>query len=118
MTKTDWHRRDVLKAAGGLAAAGPLAQGAWAQGAPAEIKIGLIVPLSGLYARPGAVIIVDNVVREGAVADGASTDAAVKGVRRLNELMASDSRVNATVLQTVGVKGYDGFAIAIVNSIS
>jgi predicted O-methyltransferase YrrM len=69
-------------------------------------------------ARPGAVIIVDNVVREGAVADSASTDTAVKGVRRLNELMASDSRVNATVLQTVGVKGYDGFAIAIVNSIS
>ena len=56
MTKTDWHRRDVLKAAGGLAAAGPLTQGAWAQATPAEIKVGLIVPLSGLYARPGKVM--------------------------------------------------------------
>jgi predicted O-methyltransferase YrrM len=63
-------------------------------------------------------VIVDNVVREGAVVDAASTDPAVKGVRRLNEMMASDSRVISTVLQTVGVKGYDGFAIAIVNSIS
>lgn len=68
--------------------------------------------------RPGAIVIVDNVVREGAVVDAASTDSAVKGVRRLNEMMASDSRVISTVLQTVGVKGYDGFAIAIVNSIS
>jgi predicted O-methyltransferase YrrM len=68
--------------------------------------------------RPGAIVIVDNVVREGAVADASSTDPAVKGVRRLNEMMASDSRVVSTVLQTVGVKGYDGFAIAIVNSIS
>ena len=56
MTKIDWHRRDVLKAAGGLAAAGPLTQGAWAQSSPAEIKVGLIVPLSGLYARPGKVM--------------------------------------------------------------
>ena len=68
--------------------------------------------------RPGAVIIVDNVVREGAVADAGSTDEAVKGVRRLNEMMASDSRVVSTVIQTVGTKGYDGFAVAIVNSIS
>jgi predicted O-methyltransferase YrrM len=63
--------------------------------------------------RPGSVIIVDNVVREGAVVDAESTDAAVQGVRRLNEIMAADSRVMSTVLQTVGVKGYDGFAVAL-----
>lgn len=64
--------------------------------------------------RPGTVIIVDNVVREGAVIDAESADASVQGVRRLNELMASDPRIISTVLQTVGVKGYDGFAVALV----
>jgi predicted O-methyltransferase YrrM len=65
-------------------------------------------------ARPGALIIADNVVRNGAVADASSEDAAVQGVRRFNAKLASDTRVSATVLQTVGEKGYDGFAIAIV----
>jgi predicted O-methyltransferase YrrM len=64
--------------------------------------------------RPGSVIIVDNVIREGAVVDAESTDASVQGVRRLNELMAKEPRVTATALQTVGVKGYDGFSIALV----
>lgn len=66
--------------------------------------------------RRGTVIVVDNVVRKGAVADAASTDAAVQGVRRLNRLMAAEPRVSATALQTVGVKGYDGFALALVLS--
>ena len=64
--------------------------------------------------RPGTVIVVDNVVREGAVTDGASEDASVKGVRRLNEMLAAEPRVSATVIQTVGTKGYDGFAVVLV----
>ena len=64
--------------------------------------------------RPGSLIVVDNVVREGAVIDARSRDTAVQGVRRLNELIATERRVAATAIQTVGVKGYDGFAIALV----
>jgi predicted O-methyltransferase YrrM len=64
--------------------------------------------------RRGAVIVVDNVVRGGAVADAGTSDAAAQGVRRLNQLMASEPRVSATALQTVGIKGYDGFALALV----
>jgi predicted O-methyltransferase YrrM len=64
--------------------------------------------------RPGSLIIVDNVVREGAVIDAASTDASVQGVRRFMEALAADRRVEATAIQTVGHKGYDGFAAAIV----
>jgi predicted O-methyltransferase YrrM len=66
--------------------------------------------------RPGSVIIVDNVVREGKVIDGASTDASVQGVRRFMEMLAGEPRVTATALQTIGAKGYDGFAIARVMS--
>src|SRR5580765_7392216 len=65
--------------------------------------------------RPGTLIIVDNVVRDGAVADAASTDPTIEGTRRMFDLMASDSRLSSTALQTVGSKGYDGFAMAIVN---
>ncbi|HYR36735.1 MAG TPA: O-methyltransferase [Burkholderiales bacterium] len=64
--------------------------------------------------RPGSLIVVDNVVREGAVIDARSRDASVQGVRRLNDLMAKERRVSATAIQTVGVKGYDGFAVALV----
>jgi predicted O-methyltransferase YrrM len=64
--------------------------------------------------RPGSLIVVDNVVREGAVIEADSLDASVQGVRRLNELMAAESRVSANTIQTVGVKGYDGFALALV----
>jgi predicted O-methyltransferase YrrM len=64
--------------------------------------------------RPGTLIVVDNVVRHGAVADGASRDPSVQGTRRLLERMAAEPRVSATAIQTVGVKGYDGFAIALV----
>lgn len=66
-------------------------------------------------ARPGSLIVVDNVVREGAVIDEASEDAAVQGVRRFNELAAASDGLESTVLQTVGVKGYDGFAISLVS---
>ncbi|MGW6602466.1 O-methyltransferase [Streptomyces sp. NPDC055036] len=62
--------------------------------------------------RPGSVIIVDNVVRNGAVADPDSTDASVQGTRRAIELMAEHPRLSATAVQTVGSKGYDGFALA------
>ena len=64
--------------------------------------------------RPGSVIVVDNVVREGAVVDARSRDSAVEGVRKLNELIAGEPRVAATAIQTVGIKGYDGFAVALV----
>lgn len=64
--------------------------------------------------RPGSLIIADNVVRNGAVIDSSSNDPSVQGVRCFNELLASEPRVNATAIQTVGSKGYDGFAIAIV----
>ena len=64
--------------------------------------------------RPGSVILVDNVVREGEVADAASADPAVRGVRRMNELIAAERRVSATAIQTVGGKGYDGFALVLV----
>lgn len=64
--------------------------------------------------RPGSLIVVDNVVRDGKVIDARSRDASVQGVRRLNELIAAEKRVSATALQTVGVKGYDGFAVALV----
>ena len=64
--------------------------------------------------RPGSLIIVDNVVREGAVMDAKSTDPNVLGVRRLHEMLASESRVTATTIQTVGIKGHDGFTIALV----
>jgi predicted O-methyltransferase YrrM len=64
--------------------------------------------------RPGSVIIVDNVVRDGAVVDASSSDPSVQGVRRFIELAASDARVSGTVIQTVGIKGYDGLAIFLV----
>jgi predicted O-methyltransferase YrrM len=64
--------------------------------------------------RPGTVIVADNVVREGAIVDGDSDDPDVQGVRRLLAMMAAEPRVAATVLQTVGSKGYDGLAIALV----
>ena len=64
--------------------------------------------------RPGTIIIVDNVVRDGAVIDAASPDARVHGVRDMLAMIAAEPRLDATALQTVGSKGWDGFAIAIV----
>ncbi len=65
-------------------------------------------------ARPGTAIVVDNVVREGEVVDAASADPDVIGVRRMFEMMAREPRLSATAIQTVGAKGWDGFALAIV----
>ena len=64
--------------------------------------------------REGTVIVADNVVRGGAVVEAASGDAAVRGVRRFLELLGAEAGVVATALQTVGSKGYDGFALALV----
>ena len=61
--------------------------------------------------RPGSLIVVDNVVRDGAVADAATTDASVQGMRRFFDLVQAEPRVEATAIQTVGIKGYDGLAI-------
>jgi predicted O-methyltransferase YrrM len=66
--------------------------------------------------RPGALIIVDNVVRSGAVIDADSSDPSVQGVRRFVELLRAEERVSGTAIQTVGIKGYDGFAIILVGS--
>lgn len=64
--------------------------------------------------RPGSLIVFDNVVRDGAVMDAESGDPDIIGIRRLNELMGREPRVSASAMQTVGSKGYDGFAIALV----
>ncbi len=66
--------------------------------------------------RVGTLIIADNVVREGAVIDPDSDDERVQGVRRFNELVAAEPRVDATAVQMVGPKGYDGFAVALVTA--
>jgi predicted O-methyltransferase YrrM len=65
--------------------------------------------------RPGTVIIVDNVVRDGRIADASSKDTDVSGTRRMFDMMAREPRLQATAIQTVGAKGWDGFALAIVD---
>jgi predicted O-methyltransferase YrrM len=65
--------------------------------------------------RPGSVIIVDNVVRKGSLIEAESESAEVRGMRRFLEMVSSEPRVTATVLQTVGSKGHDGFAFVRVN---
>jgi predicted O-methyltransferase YrrM len=64
--------------------------------------------------RRGTLIIADNVVRKGEVADPTSTDASVQGIRRFNEVLAAEKRVTTTAIQTVGSKGYDGLAFILV----
>jgi caffeoyl-CoA O-methyltransferase len=64
--------------------------------------------------RPGTLIVADNVIREGEVLNPETADPMVTGVRRFNEVLASESRVTAVVLQTVGPKGHDGMALAVV----
>jgi predicted O-methyltransferase YrrM len=64
--------------------------------------------------RPGTAIVVDNVVRDGEVAEARSADPDVIGVRRMFEMMAREPRLSATAIQTVGAKGWDGFALAVV----
>ena len=62
--------------------------------------------------RPGSLIIVDNVVREGELVNASSDDPSVQGMRRFIAQLADESRVDATAIQTVGSKGYDGFVLA------
>lgn len=64
--------------------------------------------------RRGTLIIVDNVVRNGAISDAGSKDSSVIGTRKLFDILEMDARVSATAIQTVGSKGYDGFAMAVV----
>ena len=64
--------------------------------------------------RPGTLLVADNVVRKGKVVEAGSNDPDVRGVRRFTELVAAEPRLSATVLQTVGTKGHDGFALAVV----
>ena len=64
--------------------------------------------------RVGAAILVDNVIRQGKVAEAETDDARVEGMRRFFEMLAAEPRVTATTIQTVGRKGYDGFTLAMV----
>ena len=68
------------------------------------------------FSHPGTMIIADNVIRDGGVIDAASTNADIQGVRRFNKRIAAEPRVSATEIQTVGSKGYDGFALVLVLS--
>jgi predicted O-methyltransferase YrrM len=63
---------------------------------------------------PGTLIVADNVVRDGKVIEPDNPDPNIQGVRRFTDLVAAEPRVSATVLQTVGSKGYDGFSLAVV----
>jgi predicted O-methyltransferase YrrM len=72
------------------------------------------LPWALKLSRPGSLIIADNVVRKGGVADSANADPNIQGVRRFCELLAGEPKVSATILQSVGSKGYDGFAVALV----
>ncbi len=76
---------------------------------PAYLKAA--VPLS----RPGAMIVFDNVIREGAILDPDHADPRVQGTRALFAAMAAEPRLSATAIQTVGAKGWDGFALALVD---
>ena len=69
------------------------------------------------FSRPGTLILADNVIRDGAVADASTADAAAQGARQFLETLAADPRLSSTALQTVGSKGYDGFAMARVLSL-
>lgn len=66
------------------------------------------------HSRPGSLIVADNVIREGALADAESDDPKVQAQRELHDLLAAEDRVSATTIQTVGEKGYDGFTVALV----
>ncbi|MHC5738933.1 O-methyltransferase [Nostoc sp.] len=74
------------------------------------------LPWALKLSRGGSLIIADNVVRDGEVVNATSEDPSVQGVRRFNELLATERRVSATAIQTVGSKGYDGFVLALVTT--
>jgi len=66
--------------------------------------------------RTGSVLVFDNVIREGRVVDAGTSDPSIVGTRRLLDMLAAEPGVSATAIQTVGSKGYDGFAIALVTA--
>ncbi|HKO37583.1 MAG TPA: O-methyltransferase [Solirubrobacterales bacterium] len=66
------------------------------------------------HTRPGGLIVADNVVRDGTLADATAADESTQAQRRLHEMLRGEGRVSATTIQTVGVKGYDGFLVALV----
>ncbi len=66
------------------------------------------------HSRPGSLIVCDNVIRDGRLVDISDDDPAIEAQRRLHELLAAEPRVEATTIQTVGGKGYDGFNIALI----
>lgn len=68
------------------------------------------------HTRAGGLIIADNVVRDGSLADATAADEATKAQRRLHEMLCDERRVSATTIQTVGIKGYDGFLVALVEA--
>ncbi|HSP34903.1 MAG TPA: methyltransferase, partial [Thermoanaerobaculia bacterium] len=70
--------------------------------------------LSLELSRPGTLMVIDNVVRKGEIANAKSDDPNVRAVRKMNEMIAANPRLNATVIQTVGSKGYDGLAFVLV----
>jgi predicted O-methyltransferase YrrM len=70
------------------------------------------LPWAIRLARPGSVIVADNVVRDGYLADATRDDPRVVGARRFHEALAAEPRIEATTIQTVGEKGYDGFTLA------
>lgn len=63
--------------------------------------------------RPGGVIVVDNVIREGGILDADATDDHIRGTQKLYEMLAGEARIDATAIQTVGAKGWDGFVLAV-----
>ena len=79
-----------------------------------KVNLANYVRASLELARPGTAIVVDNVVRQGRVADAGSTDPNVRGAREMFELLAAEDRIDATAVQTVGGKGHDGFVLALV----
>jgi predicted O-methyltransferase YrrM len=64
--------------------------------------------------RPGGLIVADNVIRDGALIDESNEEPAIAAQRRFHEMLAAEPRVEATTIQTVGVKGYDGFSLMLV----
>ncbi|MEU4519724.1 MULTISPECIES: O-methyltransferase [unclassified Amycolatopsis] len=79
-----------------------------------KVNLANYVRASLALARPGTAIVVDNVVRQGRVADASSDDPNVRGAREMFDLLATEDRIDATAVQTVGGKGYDGFVLALV----
>jgi predicted O-methyltransferase YrrM len=74
------------------------------------------LPWTLKLSAPGTLIIADNLVRGGAVIDTENDDPSVGGSRRFTELLGAEPRVSATLIQTVGSKGYDGFALGLVDA--